>query len=238
MNTNQEAGAGMTGHHRLNMRFIQKIINVSFLLLLGGILSASLSNTLGNSTPGMQTSSAIGIEPYLGEIAIYPYSFAPQGWARCDGQILAIASNTALFSLIGTTYGGDGQTTFALPDLRGRVVVHNGSGPGLPNYFLGEVGGQTTGTLTVANLPPHSHTASGTVRPRAKQGQGDDSNPRGRYPASAATDLYADSFNDSLGISPLKLTINNTGSGTPFSNMQPYLGVGYYIAVQGIYPTQ
>src|SRR5436853_2894344 len=100
--------------------------------------------------------------PYLGEIRLFPYNFAPRGWALCNGQILSIAQNTALFSLLGTTYGGNGQTTFALPDLRGRVPISSGQGPGLTNYTLGEVGGNETVSLNVNQNAAHSHLASVT----------------------------------------------------------------------------
>ncbi len=97
------------------------------------------------------------MEPFLGQIELFPYTFAPRGWAFCNGQILSIAQNTALFSLLGTTYGGNGQTTFALPDLRGRAAVHAGQGPGLSNYTLGESSGTETVTLTQAEMPQHTH---------------------------------------------------------------------------------
>ena len=103
-------------------------------------------------------------EPFLGQIILVPYNFAPRGWAFCNGQILPIAQNTALFSLLGTTYGGNGQTTFALPDLRGRVAISSGQGPGLSNYDLGQVGGTETETLTINQMPMHAHPSAPSDR--------------------------------------------------------------------------
>lgn len=201
---------------------------------MAGVLSSFFSNSVADK---VSEANLVAPEPYLGEIAIYPYSQVPTGWARCEGQLLNIASNTALFSLLGTTYGGNGQTTFALPDLRGRVIISRGQGPGLPNYLLGQMGGQFSTTLSVGNLPPHSHTASGTVSYPSRNGQGDDTNPNGLYLASAATDLYADTPNGNLGAAPVSVTVNNTGSGLAFDNTQPYLTVGYFIALTGQYPS-
>src|SRR5262245_44407760 len=117
------------------------------------------------------------MDPFIGQLMLVPYNFAPRGWALCNGQILPIAQNTALFSLLGTTYGGNGQTTFALPDLRGRVPISSGQGPGLSNYDLGEVGGVETVTLTTTQMPAHGHPVS------ANSGDPNDSSPANSYPA-------------------------------------------------------
>ena len=101
-------------------------------------------------------------EPFIGQIQPFAFNFAPRNWALCDGQLLPISQNTALFSLIGTTYGGDGRTTFGLPDLRGRVPIHQGHGPGLSSYVIGQTGGSATNTLTQAQMPSHTHTATPT----------------------------------------------------------------------------
>lgn len=222
---------------KLNTRFIQKVINIGFLIVMVAVMSSFFSGSEGSGESGTMDSKALGVDPYIGEIAIFPYSFNPEGWARCDGQLLQISQNTALFSLLGTNFGGDGETTFGLPDLRGRVIIHNGQGPGLPNYVLGQNTGQTNTTLTVANLPAHTHSATGTVSYPAKIGQGDDTNPNGRFPASASTDLYADDTNNMMGAAPVTVTVNNTGSNSAFSNLQPSLVVGYYIALQGVFPS-
>ncbi len=108
------------------------------------------------------------MEPFIGQIQLFGFGWAPQGWATCDGQLLSISSNTALFSLLGTTYGGDGRTTFALPDLRGRVPLHQGQGPGLSSYVLGEVLGQESVTLTTQQMPSHTHGIQGTATAASK----------------------------------------------------------------------
>ena len=167
------------------------------------------------------------------------FDFAPRGWARCDGQQLSIASNTALFSLLGTTYGGNGQTTFALPDLRGRLLIHPGQGPGLPNYVQGERAGTPTTLLSVNNLPPHNHPIL------ASSAAGTQSNPGNAFPAIA--NLIPERGEDPIGVKAYSSTANSTmastmvgnaGGGQPFNNMPPYLAVNYIIALQGIYPSR
>ena len=116
-------------------------------------------------------------DPFIGEIIMFAGNFAPRGWALCDGQLLSIAQNSALFSILGTTYGGDGRTTFGLPDLRGRVAVHEGTGPGLPNIRLGQKGGAVNHTLTQGQLPPHTHTVA------CSGGAADSDTPVGNFPA-------------------------------------------------------
>lgn len=167
-------------------------------------------------------------EPFLGEIYIVPYNFAPRGYAFCAGQILPIAQNTALFSLLGTTFGGNGQTTFALPDLRGRVVVGVGQGPGLSNVDLGEVGGTESTTLTQNQLPAHSHLASAT------QAAATGTRPANRFPATGPA-VYGDA-SDGSTLNPA--FIQNTGGSQPFAIRNPYLGVNYVIALQGIFPSR
>ncbi len=156
----------------------------------------------------------LATEPYIGEIVMYGFNFAPRGWAHCDGQTLSIAQNTALFSLLGTTYGGNGQTTFALPDLRGRVPLHPGQGPGLSPRDQGEVGGSEAVTLTAGQLPAHNH-ALPEVQVR---GTG--------TPAVGATTGGA------LGTA----TTSAAGGGQPLPNLPPYLGLYYSIALEGIFP--
>lgn len=170
-------------------------------------------------------------EPFLGQLLLVPYNFAPRGWAFCNGQILPIAQNTALFSLLGTTYGGNGQTTFALPDLRGRCALSAGQGPGLSSYDLGQVSGQETVTLTVNTMPAHNH-APLTIQ------------------ASAGTKLNAVPANNNLGgamiytNAALDSTLTpggstgNTGGSQPHNNMQPYLVLNYCIALEGIFPSR
>ena len=165
-------------------------------------------------------------EPFLGEIRMLVYTFAPRGWADCDGQLLAISQNSALFSLIGTQYGGDGRTTFALPDLRGRVPMHPGQGPGLSSRTMGEQGGAETNQLSVAQLPAHSHVVRGTEEPRTTN------RPAGAVPAKGGA--YSSAPSTTVDAGPT----SSTGSGQPIGNVQPFQVVRFAIALQGIYPSR
>lgn len=168
-----------------------------------------------------------GNEPYLGEIISVPFGFAPKGWALCEGQLLAISQNTALFSLLGTTFGGNGTSTFALPDLRGRTPIGAGQGPGLNNYDLGETGGEETVTLQVSQIPAHTHPvfASSNVASLA--------NPGGNVWA-AQSQLLIYSSGNSTTMAP----VGSTGGGQPHDNLSPYITINYIIALQGIFPTR
>lgn len=206
-----------------------KMVTVMFLLL--GV-------ALGFNMVGPKPALAGGSDPWLGEIDLVPYNFAPEGWAFCDGRILPINQNTALFSLLGTTYGGDGRTTFALPDLRGRlpIGVESGPGPGLSPYTLGERGGTENVTLTNNNMPMHTHLINATTSPGTTSTPGPN-----EYLAQPSTpdrqeiDIYASGTantqlkNNSIGLS---------GYGQPINIQQPYLGLNYIIALQGIYPSR
>jgi microcystin-dependent protein len=161
--------------------------------------------------------------PYLSEIRIMAFNFAPKGWALCNGQLLPINQNQALFSLLGTTYGGDGRTTFGLPNLQGRVPVHRGSG-----FVQGQASGEQTHTLVVGEEPVHTHTALGTVT------AGDAPIPTGNY-LGAADNMYAPLANPTT-LPPS--TIGNAGGSQPHENMQPYLVLSFCIALQGVFPTQ
>src|SRR5690348_2699182 len=123
----------------------------------------------------------MAVEPHIGEISLFGFNFAPRGWALCNGQILSIAQNTALFSLLGTQYGGNGQTTFALPDLRGRFTMSQGQGPGMPNYFIGETGGEVNHTLLATEMPQHNHLPSSTNAAATT------SRPNGAIPAAGGS---------------------------------------------------
>jgi microcystin-dependent protein len=170
-------------------------------------------------------------EPFLGQINIFPYNFAPRGWAFCNGQLLSIAQNTALFSLLGTNFGGNGQTTFALPDLRGRVAISSGQGPGLSNYVLGEASGTESVTMTIETMPPHLHP----YQPGANEGDPGTKEPAGGFLAKAANNLYAATTDGTLmGLQ----TTGPTGGGQPFSILQPYLTLNFCIALEGIFPSR
>lgn len=172
------------------------------------------------------------MDPLLGSIYMFGFGFAPRGWATCDGQILPISPNTALFSLLGTTYGGNGQTTFALPDLRGRVPIHQGQGPGLSPYSLGQVSGSETVTLTIAEMPAHNHGV------RANSAAGDSGAPENAiFANSGATDReYLTSGVANVSMSPQIIT--PTGGSQPHPNLQPYLTINFCIALEGIYPSR
>jgi microcystin-dependent protein len=163
-------------------------------------------------------------------------NFAPRGWAFCEGQLLSIASNTALFSLVGTTYGGDGRTNFALPDLRGRVAIHPGQGPGLSSYVLGQAGGTEQVTLLVTQMPAHAHT--GTVRVGAEgKGSGATSIAAGSFLGNAVGDsIYrtVDGGNAANAVKGVQTDI--AGNSQPHTNIQPYLCVNFIIALEGIFP--
>jgi len=204
-------------------------------------------------------------EPFIGEIRWVPYNFAPRGWASCDGQLLPIAQNTALFSLLGTTYGGNGQTTFALPDMRGRTPVHVGLGPGLSEKFLGESAGQETQALSVSQMPAHDHGLSShshdipplALDVRASSGAATAVDPAGNVLATASvsgqgnpkvTKIYSSAAADvPLGASgatvpsttgPSTAMTSSTGGGQPHSIMQPYVTIRCIIALVGIFPSR
>jgi microcystin-dependent protein len=165
-------------------------------------------------------------EPFLAEIRMVGFNFPPRGWAFCDGQVLPINQNQALYSLLGTTYGGDGQTTFALPDLRGRIPFHVGNG-----MSLGEKAGEETHSMTVQEIPEHNHTLLGSAD------RGDSFDPIGNLPAeSAVGDLQYASEEPNGNMSAA--SIGNTGSGQAHNNLPPYLVVTFVIALQGIFPSR
>lgn len=176
------------------------------------------------------------MEGYLAQIIMFAGNFAPQAWAFCAGQILAISQNTALFSLLGTTYGGNGQTTFALPDFRGRVPIGTGQGPGLSNFTLGEQAGTPTTTLLITNMPAHNHTATTSVGVTSANTTSEE--PAGNILASQADNFYGApaSANGSLG--GVTTTIGLSGGNQPFNIMQPYLAMNFIICLEGIYPSR
>lgn len=171
-------------------------------------------------------------DSFVGEIKLFGGNFAPVGWAMCNGSFLAIAQNTALFALLGTTYGGNGSTTFALPDLRGRVPIHQGQGAGLSSRILGESGGSETVILTANQLPVHTHPFQCSGNP------GDSRSPAGAYPAldaTAATPLYSDG---AAGATMNGTLCQPTGGGQAHENRMPFLAVNYIISLFGIFPSQ
>lgn len=171
-------------------------------------------------------------QPFIGEIRLFGGSFAIAGWAFCNGQAMSIAQNNALFNLIGTTYGGDGVNTFNLPNLQGRVPVHQGQGPGLSTYVIGQLAGVETVTLTTANLPPHSHPAVGSAS------GGPATNPAGATWGNANIGSFPFGPGSSANAVMAAGSTANTGGSQPHDNMLPFLAVTFIIALQGIYPSQ
>ncbi|MGZ4116415.1 MAG: phage tail protein [Bacteroidia bacterium] len=180
------------------------------------------------------------VEPYLGTVTVFAGNFAPRSWMFCQGQLLAIANYDALFALIGNTYGGDGQVTFALPDLRSRVSIHAGQGPGLSNYMLGQVSGTENVTLLSGNLAAHNHSLLSpiTLQQAASTATTGSSDPTNAYPASGAMEYFGTSDGtkmgsySSMGVTPI------AGSNQPVPVLQPYLAMNYVIAVEGIFPSR
>lgn len=168
-------------------------------------------------------------DPFVAEIRIFPFNFAPRGWAFCDGQLLPLSQNTALFSLVGTTYGGDGRSTFALPDLRGRAPMHPGQGQGLSPRDLGETGGIETVTLSESEIPAHSH---------AMRAQSSLANTRAPTGSAIARPARAQTFAPASAnvVAMASQALGSAGGQAPHNNMMPYLTFHFCIALQGIFP--
>jgi microcystin-dependent protein len=176
------------------------------------------------------------MDPFIAEIRIFPFNFAPRGWAFCDGQILPISQNTALFSLLGTTYGGNGQSVFALPDLQGRAPMHPGQGPGLSHHDLGETGGSDTVTLLETEIPAHSHVLR--VVPDPADLNAPSPNPPSPIRSLARSSggfAYQSNTSQSL-VNLAPQTLAPAGGTLPHNNLQPYLTLTFCIALQGVFP--
>lgn len=173
--------------------------------------------------------------PYIGQISMFGGNFAPVNYAFCNGQLMQISQNTALFSLIGTIYGGNGLTTFALPNLQGRVPVHQGQGPGLSAYSIGQSAGQETVTLLTTQMPVHSHAS--TPGPGASDAPATATDPAGRVFAvpTDGSNAYGSAANGSMGGGG---SLSISGASAPHSNMQPFLCISFIIALEGIYPSR
>jgi len=191
------------------------------------------------------------MEPFIGQIQTFGFSFPPRGWAFCDGQIMSIAQNTALFSLLGTTYGGNGQTTFALPDLRGRSIVHPGSGPGLTPIIWGERAGVENVTLTIVNMPMHTHpliegqahVATTILATNNNNGSNTtDGGSNGFGDSGNMPEIYRESPTGTNVVGGVKSVISGTtgvsGGNIPFAIRNPYLGIYTSIALEGIFPSR
>jgi microcystin-dependent protein len=180
------------------------------------------------------------MEGYLAEIRMFAGNFSPRGWYSCSGQVLSISANTALFALLGTTYGGDGQTTFALPDFRGRRPIGVGQGAGLGIVDLGQAFGAETNTLIVSHLPPHNHLISGTITQGANAERvATTGAPSGNYPSIVnVTSAYSTTADSNTGALSHNLSLGVVGSGAPISLQSPYLGINLIICAEGIFPSR
>ena len=183
--------------------------------------------------------------PFIAQIVMFGGNFAPRGWAFCEGQLLSISQNTALFSILGTTYGGDGRTSFALPDLRGRQAIQPGTGPGLPTYRLGQRGGNYEHTMTVNQMPNHNHTASfagaAAGLPASTEEASESTPAAGLVLAATTAEIYTDESPNTTLAGPDAggtVTVNNNGGQQAFNIMDPFLAVNYIIALQGIFPSR
>jgi microcystin-dependent protein len=174
--------------------------------------------------------------PFVAQITMFAFNFAPKGWAQCQGQILPLSQNTALFSLLGTNFGGDGRSTFGLPNLQGLAVVNAGQGPGLSSYFIGEQNGTNTVTLLQTQLPSHPHTLMATTNPGTTlSGSGNQlAKAFGGTKQASYTGNYLSTTAPATALSPFALT--QTGSSQPHDNMQPYMTLNFCIALQGVFP--
>lgn len=214
-----------------------------------GTLATSLA--LASSISMLISTSAMASEPFIGEIKMVGFNFAPRGFAFTDGQLLQISQNSALFSLLGTTYGGNGRTTFGLPDLRGRVAVHPGNGPGLSFYSLGQRGGLESVTLNTTQIPSHGHNAttevtSVTATLNGTNSSGDSATPEANSLASKSrTNIYSSAVPDVAmhaesitATAEATTTVVNAGGNQSHENRMPYLGIYHVIALQGIFPSR
>jgi microcystin-dependent protein len=192
--------------------------------MVAGITGGAWLSSIQDVRPAQAAPEGFA-QPFVGEIRMFGGTNPPAGWMMCEGQILPISENDTLFNLIGTTYGGDGQETFALPDLRGRAPIHQG-----PGFVLGQNGGQEDVTLTGTQIPIHTHTALASSTP------GTSDSPAGMAPATSVSGVtqYAETVDTSLSAT----AILSTGGSQPHTNMQPWLGVSYMISLYGIWPSQ
>ena len=212
---------------------LQKYFKTKSVQSIGAILGAStLVMGMGYSQP-VQAS-----DPFIAEIVMFGGNFAPRGWAFCEGQLLQISQYTAVFALLGTTYGGDGRVTFGLPDLRGRAAIHPGSGPGLSTYRLGQKGGVEQVTLTVNQVPSHTHAATATAH--ASSTRGNDSDPTGNIMAvKSRTNIYSNVAPDvTMKAASVTVSNANTGGSQAHENRMPYLAINHIIALVGTFPSR
>lgn len=173
---------------------------------------------------------------FIAQICLFAGNFAPRSWAFCNGQLLSIAQNDALFALIGTIYGGDGQVTFGLPDFRGRIPVGAGQGPGLSNISLGQQAGTYNHTLTINQIPAHTHTP--TIAVGVSSANGNTGNPAGAVVAQTPANFYAPAANATEAFAGSSVSVSPAGGNQPFDKIMPYLGMNFVIALEGIFPSR
>jgi microcystin-dependent protein len=212
--------------------FIKKSVKSLCIVLGAGAIAAGLS----------VSPKASAQEAFLGEIRMVGFNFPPRGYANCDGQLLSISTNTALFALYGTMYGGDGRTTFALPDLRGRSAIHPGSGPGLSTISQGQKGGAETVTLTQNQMPSHTHDATSESIELSSARLGNSTSPSGRIMATTnSTQIYTDPVPHYAMASGSIVTVttnSNAGDGQSHENRPPFLGIYHVCALVGVFPSR
>ena len=211
-------------------------------------MKKSVLNLLAAACVAIGTApGAMADEPFIGEIRSFGFNFCPVGWAAADGQLLAISSHDALFSLLGTIYGGDGRTTFGLPDLRGRVPLHTGHGPGLTNRPMGQKSGTETVSILTQNIPPHSHQLVGNLDARvvASSENGATNDPSGAYFPTSTQTFYASTEGTKQDMAPGLVSVDlsgeiigNNGGSQPEYNMAPYVANNFCISLFGIYPSR
>ena len=209
-----------------------KVKKNSFKAMAVGLGATFLVSGLG------YTQSVQASDPFIAEIVMFGGNFAPRGWALCDGQLLPISQNQALFSLLGTTFGGDGRTNFALPDLRGRAAIHPGNGPGLSSYRLGQKGGAESVTLAVTQIPSHNHSVSAVLK--GKDSSGNSASPTGNSLASKSrTNIYSsDAPNVDMKSGSVAVTESNVGGSQSHENRMPFQAVNHIIALTGVFPSR
>ena len=198
------------------------------------IKNLALLGTIFGSSLLLATPAQAGTDEYIGELMLVGFNFCPRGTLQANGQLLAISQNSALFALYGTIYGGDGSTTFALPDLRGRVPMSQGQGPGLSFYQIGQAGGTETNTMTVNQMPPHTHTAG----VQTVNAVGTETSPKNNAFASSANATYSDATPSGNYMKRETIQIGLAGGGQPQNNMQPYLTMNYCVVINGIFPSR
>jgi microcystin-dependent protein len=215
--------------------FVGRLVAAVGSVGLLGLLSGNASDAHARSRPsqGQAGSGRAGLEPFIGQIILFGGSFAPLGYAQCDGQLIPISQNTALFALIGTIYGGDGQTTFALPDLRGRSPIHVGQGPGLSSYALGQQGGRETETLSANQIPAHSHSGQLPVSTEEADATSPNGTVLGAQPNARGT---VPNYSTGAADGNMNVSIASTGGNQAHNNVSPYQVVNYLIALEGDFP--